>query len=202
MEPRAMDPGADADTRREQLVMAAYSVIAEVGLEGLRTRMVAGRAGVNISTLHYYFATKEILLAAVVEFAREYFAGLQREILLHPQMSADRTLAWMLEAQDLRRNEAPPALYQVLQELAMRARRDSAIAEALTKMHVDWDRRVEELLRRGVLEGVFRDDLMPELVAPLVTSFLIGAQVKLSINAESFQRRATCEQLLRFLSKS
>src|SRR5688572_13008474 len=64
----------DGDDRRLALVAAAYQIVAEVGFEGLRTRDVAARAGVNISTLHYYFATKEMLIQGVVEYLRRLFA--------------------------------------------------------------------------------------------------------------------------------
>jgi hypothetical protein len=41
----------------------------------LRTRDIAARAGVNIATLHYYFATKEDLIRAVVRMLLEKFTG-------------------------------------------------------------------------------------------------------------------------------
>src|SRR5260370_42642291 len=59
--------------RRGALVRAAYNQIAERGFEGLRTREVAGEAGVNIATLHYYFPTKENLIEGAVEHAVERF---------------------------------------------------------------------------------------------------------------------------------
>ena len=59
--------------QREALVQAAFNLIAERGFEGLRTRDVAARAGVNIATLHYYFATKEDLIRSVVDMLAEKF---------------------------------------------------------------------------------------------------------------------------------
>src|SRR6266513_932786 len=56
------------DERRRSLVLAAYDLIAEKGFEDLRTRGVAMRAGVNIATLHYYFASKEDLIDGVVNY--------------------------------------------------------------------------------------------------------------------------------------
>ena len=57
------------DSQRQQaLVLAAFHLIAERGFEGLRTREVAARAGVNIATLHYYFATKEALIWGVRDY--------------------------------------------------------------------------------------------------------------------------------------
>src|SRR6266567_243915 len=56
------------DERRRSLVLAAYDLIAEKGFEELRTRDVAMRTGVNIATLHYYFASKEDLIEGVVDY--------------------------------------------------------------------------------------------------------------------------------------
>src|SRR5215831_143100 len=64
---------AKADSRRAALVRAAYDLIAAHGLEGLRTRDIAARAGVNVATLHYYFPTKEALIAGVAEHLAQQF---------------------------------------------------------------------------------------------------------------------------------
>src|SRR5215475_798967 len=61
--------------RRQELVEAAFNKIAEKGFEGLRLRDVASAAGVDHSTIHHYFATKQELLAAVVDFATRPFWG-------------------------------------------------------------------------------------------------------------------------------
>src|ERR1700757_4991719 len=63
--------------RRDSLGRAAFACLAADGFEGLRTRSVADRAGVNIATLHYYFPTKEALIGGVADF----FAF--RVIMLH-----------------------------------------------------------------------------------------------------------------------
>src|SRR5271154_7552512 len=63
--------------RRKSLLQAAFDVIASSGFEGLRTRAVAERAGVNIATLHYYFPTKQALVEGVAQFLGAKF------VLLH-----------------------------------------------------------------------------------------------------------------------
>src|SRR5256886_6429950 len=63
------------DERRRSLVLAAYDLIAEKGFEELRTRDVAMRAGVNIATLHYYFASKEDLIEGVVDYLLDLFSS-------------------------------------------------------------------------------------------------------------------------------
>ena len=67
------EPKTQGDERRRALVQVAYDLIAEGGFEGLRTRNVAARVGVNIATLHYYFARKEDLIQGVVEYLLQQF---------------------------------------------------------------------------------------------------------------------------------
>src|SRR5580658_3175560 len=57
-----LDPQDEHGRRRTALLQAAFDVVAEVGFEGLRTRGVADRVGVNIATLHYYFPSKQDLI--------------------------------------------------------------------------------------------------------------------------------------------
>src|SRR5579883_522341 len=66
-------PRTQGEQRRQSLVEAAYHLIAEGGFERLRTRDVAARAGVNIATLHYYFAHKQDLIQGVVEYLLKQF---------------------------------------------------------------------------------------------------------------------------------
>ena len=60
---------AHADERRRSLIEAAYRIIAQQGLNGLRTRTVAAQVGLTHATLHYYFPTKETLVQAVIDYA-------------------------------------------------------------------------------------------------------------------------------------
>lgn len=57
------------DDRKAALVAAAHQAVAEHGLEGLRLRTVAAEVGIDHSTLHHHFATKQDLIEAVVAFA-------------------------------------------------------------------------------------------------------------------------------------
>ena len=55
------------DVRRKLIVEAAFKAIADEGFEGLRTRDIADRVGINCATLHHYFPTKEDLIAGVAD---------------------------------------------------------------------------------------------------------------------------------------
>ncbi len=53
--------------RRELLLDSAFHVIARHGVDGATTRAICAEAGVTLSTFHYVFASRDDLLAALVQ---------------------------------------------------------------------------------------------------------------------------------------
>jgi TetR/AcrR family transcriptional regulator, regulator of cefoperazone and chloramphenicol sensitivity len=65
-----MNPGAKTDSNvaaKDRLIEAGIDVFGEYSYEAATTRMIAGRAGVNIAAIPYYFNGKEGLYHAVIE---------------------------------------------------------------------------------------------------------------------------------------
>ncbi len=150
------------EQRRQDLVLAAFELLAEMGFEGLRTRDVAARAGVNIATLHYYFPTKEALIGGVVEHVMTRFRS-----TLEPHGSPDRQLRNHLRAvRKLMREE--PEVASVMGELALRSPRDPAIAALVRSTQDTWHQIVRGLLRRAAKEGHIRSDLDSDAAAAMV----------------------------------
>jgi AcrR family transcriptional regulator len=188
------EASALGERRRQDLIEAAYTLIAEKGLEGLRTRDIAARAGVNISTLHYYFETKEALLVAVVQHVPERFTT---------EPARPRAAPWTLrshleEAWD--RFHADPHLNTVLQELTVRAHRDPATRAAFRLVHRGWNAVVEGVLREGIREGKLRADLDPRAGAYAVTSFTMGAMLQLGVSSKAFDFAEVARQLETWMS--
>jgi AcrR family transcriptional regulator len=57
--------GNDLISTKERILLVAEDLFAEKGFEGARTRDIAERANVNISTLHFHWTSKEELYQAV-----------------------------------------------------------------------------------------------------------------------------------------
>lgn len=74
-----------AAQRRADLVTAAVRMIAAHGVDGATTRRIAEEANAPLATLHYCFATKEALFAAVFE----YVAGQYRNVLVGNDVQGD-----------------------------------------------------------------------------------------------------------------
>lgn len=140
-DPLASTPEADP-SRRATIVEAAYRCIAAKGLEGLRMRDVAAEAGVNIATVHYYLASKQQLIHAVVEYAHVQF---QRDAA--PPATADPARSLYLHLERvfdlLERN---PQLGHVLADVALYAERDPAVAAMVTNAERRWREAVQGML--------------------------------------------------------
>jgi AcrR family transcriptional regulator len=156
-------PPLVADRRRE-LVEATFNKIAEKGLEGLRMRDVASAAGVDHSTIHHYFASKQELLAAVLDFATRPFWGttpqegeprdrLRRHLTTQARMIAER-----------------PTLLAVLREFDLRATRDPDVAKIIEAREAGWRAALKNVLASGAagrdwMTGVASDDAVELIVA-------------------------------------
>ena len=160
--------GAD---RRQALVDAAFRRLAERGFEGLRLRDVAAAAGIDHSTLHHYFPTKEDLVAAVVAQATRQFwptlpaAGAPAERLRHHLAALGRMA------------RERPALFAVLGELDLRATRDPAVRALLARHEAGWRAALAEVLQQGVAEGAWAAGLEPAAGVELIIAAVKGVRL-------------------------
>jgi AcrR family transcriptional regulator len=64
-----------------RILEAARDVFAEKGFDGARTDEIAKRAGVNKALIYYYFDSKEKLLKAMIDNAKNEIRGLKKNLL-------------------------------------------------------------------------------------------------------------------------
>ncbi|WP_165423021.1 TetR/AcrR family transcriptional regulator [Ktedonosporobacter rubrisoli] len=162
------------DERKRSLVLAAYQLIAERGFEELRTREVAKRAGVNIATLHYYFARKEDLIAEVVA----YLLALFRSMGVEEGEMEDATPLEHLRLMFLslqKSTQESPEMFVVLAELVLRSLRDHSIQSALLQMDDEWRKYLRWVIGMGIGQGEFRQGLDVEKTVDEIIVILKGA---------------------------
>ena len=142
------------------ILNAACEMIAEIGFEKIRMRMVAERAGVSTAALHYHFDTREKLFAEALRYSFDHTGADVYEAHGHGDTATAR-LARIISASlpltpSLRREWA------MWQELWCRAGRDPesrTLAIELYRAHQGWIRgdprrrhrvgRVQPLRRRA-----------------------------------------------------
>lgn len=87
----ALDKAREAPgSTKARILEAAEAVFAERGFSGASTREIAARAGVNISSLHYHWSSKEALYVAVFRNVFEHIVGVLSGILTRSQGDGDR----------------------------------------------------------------------------------------------------------------
>jgi AcrR family transcriptional regulator len=188
------------EERKRALIEAAFASIAEEGFEGLRTRDIAKRAGVNVATLHHYFPTKEALVRAVaIRLAALHSVGRAPAVGRDTSGALTAVEELRIEFADARyfRVERPD-IAAVWTEFALRAGRDKALQPVLSRINAAWQTDIERVLDKGVRDGTFRPDLDPKAGAHVVMATLWSATSLVGIDAAAFER--ACKELERWLT--
>ncbi|RYE10133.1 MAG: TetR/AcrR family transcriptional regulator [Hyphomicrobiales bacterium] len=177
---------AASDDRRAAIALAAREIIVEKGVEGLRTRDIADRVGINVATLHYHVPTKEALIELVAESLRREF---MQQNIDRPRAHLPAAQRMDLEFVDFRELALEkPGVMLVFSELIERARRDERMAAAILPMKRYWRQMLVDLLSEGVSEGAYRADLDPEAAATIIMSSMIGFCRNPNKNSDAFDR--------------
>jgi AcrR family transcriptional regulator len=169
--------------RRQALIEAAFALIAKRGFEGLRLRDVAEAAGIDHSTLHHYFSTKQDLIDGVVGYAVGLFR-LGREHQAEPE-SLHLHLAGQAQLMDER-----PDLFVVMRELDLRAMRDAAVRRIIERPEEGW----RSALATRLESGGFTAGGNPDDAVELIIAAIKGISLHPRSAADVF---SMLEQLLR-----
>ena len=152
-------------------MLAAFRRVAEVGFEGLRLRQVAEDVGIDHSTLHHHFATKQDLIDAVTEYTTRQFwmlgDGPDDPVgALRAHLSGLRTMI-----------DERPGLLVVTAELDLRARRDTAVAATLARYEAGWREVLVDMLTAGNERGAWAGPVDPAVVTELVIAVVKGVRL-------------------------
>jgi AcrR family transcriptional regulator len=181
---------------REQILEAARAALVRIGYERITTRRIAEEASVNVATLHYYFGTKEALLAETVRFT------LQRSVArLRAAIEEASTATEALE-------RAFDTAWQLIQErtgvlrydLVVRGLRDDEARREASGIYASYRAVVEEILERhlcagGTLApGMTRENLAHYVIAAIdgvVLQYLITGNAAATVTGLALIRQQT-----------
>ena len=164
----------DTDERRVQIARAARELIVERGFEGLRTRDIAERVGINVATLHYHVPSKEALVELMAQSLRDEFIAQHGS---RPRAGLSALEQLRHEFADFRETEIDnPVRHQAMVELHERARRDARVAAVMRPMQAYWLRQMTDILELGRKDGSFRPDIDPEAAASMVIGAMISSR--------------------------
>lgn len=162
---------------------SAFAALAESGFEGLRLRDIAAEAGIDHSTVHHHFRTKEDLVAATIDYATGLFSvSLASDgpacVRMHDHF---HTIAELIATE--------PRLFVVMNELRQHSLRHAATRATLEAQNGGWFAAVKDLFDDGVKEGCWVESLDPATTARLVMAVMQG------VNQSATSAREILQQL-------
>jgi AcrR family transcriptional regulator len=173
-------PTRRAGRRKVEVLEAACRVIAERGADATRFADVAEESGVPISTLQYYFGSREDLLVAAFRHASDSeIVSLTAELagLEDPWERLARIVARALAGYQAT-SAGSGRLWIESWHFGIR---DAEMRADALRDYAAWRGLVAEAVRLGLASGRFAAHLAPERVAVLTIALLDGVGVPLAL---------------------
>jgi AcrR family transcriptional regulator len=139
--PDVTTTAAAEGSTRERIVEATVELMAEIGIDGVRTRAIAERAGVNPALVHYHFGSMAALVMEAAEHALLQELGPSIDVFVSAPTVQEGITA-MLEWIEQRGRRTPGAT--ILAEAMVKATRDPAFRR--------WTKRASRRFRSIILE--------------------------------------------------
>jgi AcrR family transcriptional regulator len=177
MESAATQPRAIEGAKAQRIVDAMRSSVARRGVAGSTFDHVAREARVSRGLLHYYFGTKERLLAEVVRRDCDL-----RMVALDEQLAGARDADGVIEGlvESLQRFvKEDPEFFAVLFELFTLSRRNDEIAIEFAELLRRTREHVAGLLARKQDEGALHLRAEPGAVADVLFSLADGVALRM-----------------------
>lgn len=168
--------------KAKRIVDAMRASVARRGAAGSTFDHVAREAGVSRGLLHYYFGTKERLLAEVVRRDAEIRLTALRASLADARTADDFIDALVRSLEEL--IDRDPAFVVLMYELFTLSRRNDEIAEALVALCQQTRADLAALLKAKQDEGVVRLGAEPEAVAGVLFALADGLALRFLIEQE------------------
>ncbi len=144
---------------KQRIIEEASELFARMGVKSTTMDDLARHMGISKRTIYENFKDKEALLVACIDnFHRESTVFSERVF-----GRADNVVDAILELLQKGAEKASQRQFDLLNEI--RKYYPPVYKEHLMRMHTDKCKGMEQLVQRGISEGVFRDDLNPEIIA-------------------------------------
>ena len=169
-----------AGRRKVAVLEAACQVIAERGADATRFADVAAESSVPVSTLQYYFGSREDLLVAAFRHASSAeIAALEADVaaISDPWEQLERIIARSLTGYQ---PDAPGGGRLWVESWHFGLRDAEMRADAL-RDNTAWRRLVADVVRRGIETGTFGRRYDPDKVAVLAIAAADGLGIPLSL---------------------
>ena len=171
------DPSQTCDSptaarRKREIAEAARAELMEKGVEGLRMRAVADRAGINIATLDYHVGGKERLIELVAQSIADDFKDQHLRNLRADATAIERLVQELINFREVRVRR--PDIPVVMATLTRRAPTDAGIAKHINPMRLRWHNLICDTFALGAVDGTLRAGIDPPAAARVFKWAMLG----------------------------
>lgn len=197
---RTRDP-VGADVRRDQMLSAAATLIAERGFADTRIADVAARVGASPALVVYYFGTKDSLLTEALRHSEQtFYTAAEGMLAANPGVVTrlETLVAWTCLPEE---QEATPGTWGLWFDLWAQAFRHPEVK----KDRVELDQIWRDLIARVVHEGVAAGEIEPLDVEGFSVTFaalLDGLSIQTALDDPVVTSEAALEVAMRFASSA
>jgi len=174
-------PATVADVRRDQMLAAAATLIAERGFGDTRIADVAARVGASPALVIYYFGTRERLLIEALRWSEASFYSATEEMLLSTTRTRERLeilVEWTLVA------DKQPGLagdWGLWFDLWAQAFRHPEVKKDRADLDAQWRNLIVRVVRDGIEAGEI-GKVDAESFAIMWASLLDGLVVQVALD--------------------
>jgi len=168
--------------KAQRIVDAMRTCVGTRGATGATFDHVAREAGVSRGLLHYYFGTKERLLAEVVR--RDCDLRMERLSATAVGAGSADALLGALGGSLLELMEESPEFFVILLELHTLARQNGEVAAELAELHRRVRKHLAGILVAAQDQGAVRLDDEPEVVSEVLFSLADGLAMRMLAEPE------------------
>lgn len=158
--------------KRAQMVSAAAILFKEKGYEATTLNDIAEAVRADRATMYYYFSSKEELLHETVGDTSSGNLEMMKAMLASDLPAVERVRAFIEHTLIAYEANYPQVFVYIQEDMTKVARKKGAWAKRMAKQIREFESGLVALLKVGVEDGSFRDDLDVEIVAKALWGML------------------------------
>ena len=168
--------GRRAARKRTDVLAAACAVVAERGADATRFTDVTAATGVGVSTLQYYFGSREDMLLAVFRFAAQADFD-----AVTPRLAGDPWDRLLVIASHLTGAVGSDTGWRLWVESWRWALRDAELRREVLGDYTRWHELIASIIAAGQAEGGFGTDAAPIDVARQALALIDGLALPVAL---------------------
>ncbi|PKP20542.1 MAG: hypothetical protein CVU05_08830 [Bacteroidetes bacterium HGW-Bacteroidetes-21] len=143
------------------IIQKVYALYSKYGIKSITMDDIARELGLSKKTLYQYFTDKNELVSAVFEFEHDFRGKCMEEIFVRGMNAIEETLSINRHVAKMLKEYNPTTDYDLKKYYPeiFEKRRHSIIRNMYERQMAN--------LRKGMEEGLYRNDLVPEYIARL-----------------------------------